>query len=61
MVLMIATGHEHDMKEHGSRKTRCRECGKRGRMKCYAGVCLNFCCMTKKGLDRDEKRRSLGK
>lgn len=48
MTLMIAPGHALDLKEHGKRSAKCTHCGKRGRAKCQVGVCLNFCCMTKK-------------
>ena len=56
MSLMVAPGHALDLKEHGSRNTRCTHCGKRGRAKCLRGVCLNFCCMTKK-LNSPQARR----
>lgn len=31
-----------------SADSRCHHCGKRGRKKCIASVCLNFCCQTEK-------------
>jgi hypothetical protein len=37
-----------DLNEYHTRGRKCTHCGKRGRAKCKAGVCLNFCCMTKK-------------
>lgn len=48
MTMMIDRSGHPNLKEFHTRGVKCTHCGKRGRAKCKSGVCLNFCCMTKK-------------